>query len=125
MFVSGTCFSEMGNQNIFTDTNLNDYYDANLKYARLKKLWILTKNAYQFLSETRSSSMKDFVFIRMNLEYRDNLDKLFKANSFDVVCNLATQAGLRYSIEDPYVYSDSNILYYKFFYTLSYIICFD
>ena len=116
MLVSGTCFSEMGNQVIFAD--INDYYDANLKYARLKKTADFKKNACQFLSETRSSSMKDFVFIRMNLDYRDNLDKLFKANSFDVDCKLAAQAGLRYSIENPYVYSDSNIHCYKFFYAL-------
>ena len=46
----------------------------------------------------------------MNLEDRENLPKLFKDEKFDVVCNLAAQAGVRYSIENPETYIDSNIV---------------
>ena len=48
-------------------------------------------------------------FIRMNLENRNELAKLFKSFNFDMVCNLAAQAGVRYSIENPQAYIDSNI----------------
>lgn len=89
--------------------NINDYYDVNLKYARLKELGILKENASQFLNEVRSSTSDDFVFVRMHLEDIDSLDQLFKAQNFSVVCNLAAQAGVRYSLENPQAYIDSNI----------------
>ncbi len=48
-------------------------------------------------------------FIRLNLEDREGLPRLFKSHSFDMVCNLAAQAGVRYSLENPEAYIDSNI----------------
>ena len=90
--------------------NINDYYDINLKYARLKQLGIDRKkaNVYNTLvaSESYGNQMQ---FIRMNLEDRDYLPKLFKESQFDLVCNLAAQAGVRYSLENPSAYIDSNI----------------
>ena len=90
--------------------NINDYYDVNLKYARLQLLGIERKDAevYNAISNStiRSSQMQ---FIRMNLEDRKALPKIFKEFKFDMVCNLAAQAGVRYSLENPEAYIDSNI----------------
>ena len=85
-------------------------YDINLKYARLKQLGIDREkaNVYHTLVDSESYG-NQMQFIRMNLEDRDYLSKLFKESQFDLVCNLAAQAGVRYSLENPEVYIDSNI----------------
>lgn len=90
--------------------NINDYYDINLKYARLKELGIPRKNAEEFNVVTKSATSNSFSFIRLALEDRENLPKLFQAQHFDVVCNLAAQAGVRYSLENPEAYVDSNVV---------------
>ena len=90
--------------------NVNDYYITNLKFDRLTDLGINKDNAKDFLSLSNSNLFQNFKFIRMNLEDRENLPKLFKVQKFDVVCNLAAQAGVRYSIENPETYIDSNIV---------------
>ena len=73
--------------------NLNDYYDVNLKYARLKEL----------------ENCPDFRFVRMELADREKVAGLFKEERFDAVVNLAAQAGVRYSLVNPYAYTESNI----------------
>ena len=73
--------------------NLNDYYDVSLKQARLK---LLQEN-------------EGFRFIRASLADRNELDSLFAKNGFEIVVNLAAQAGVRYSLENPYAYLDSNL----------------
>ena len=88
--------------------NINDYYDVNLKYARLKELGINEKPDWNILSE--SARHKNFQFIRLNLEDKENLPNLFKEQQFEIVCNLAAQAGVRYSLENPMAYVDSNIV---------------
>ena len=90
--------------------NINDYYDVNLKYARLNALGI-TKEAAMVFSEISCSTLygTSMQFIRLNLEDREKLPELFKKFNFDMVCNLAAQAGVRYSIENPEAYIDSNI----------------
>lgn len=90
--------------------NVNDYYDVNLKYARLKELGIDRDNAAIFYEETISTTHDNFKFIRLNLEDKEELFKLFTTSKFDVVCNLAAQAGVRYSIENPNAYIQSNIV---------------
>jgi len=101
---------KQGHQIVGLD-NINDYYDVNLKYARLHELGISREKAEPFLNESESSIYKsNLFFIRMNLEDREELPKLFKEHEFDVVCNLAAQAGVRYSIENPETYIDSNIV---------------
>ena len=91
--------------------NINDYYDVNLKYARLNELGIKQQKASVFLKVSKSELFaSSFEFVRMNIEDRENLPTLFKENKFDVVCNLAAQAGVRYSIENPETYIDSNIV---------------
>ena len=90
--------------------NINHYYDINLKYARLKQLGIdrYKANVYNNLVVSKSYG-NQMQFIRLNLEDRDYLPNLFKESKFDLVCNLAAQAGVRYSIENPAAYIDSNI----------------
>ena len=100
---------EKGHEVVGLD-NINDYYDVNLKYARLKELGIVKDNAETFNSITNSKTYSGFSFIRLALEDRKNLPKLFKFQSFDVVCNLAAQAGVRYSLENPEAYVDSNVV---------------
>ncbi|WP_010136885.1 NAD-dependent epimerase [Ochrovirga pacifica] len=91
--------------------NINDYYDVNLKYARLNQLGVDKETAAVFGQETTSQS-KNFKFIRINLEDREAINQLFQQEQFQVVCNLAAQAGVRYSIENPHAYVDSNIVGY-------------
>jgi len=91
--------------------NINDYYDVNLKYARLKELGIERSTAESFNSYTTSNKYGEKLqFIRMNLEDRENLPELFQEHKFNMVCNLAAQAGVRYSLENPETYIDSNIV---------------
>lgn len=90
--------------------NINDYYDVNLKYARLNQLGIERDDAKHFNVLTESTTKTSFSFIRLALEDRENLPSLFKSQNFDVVCNLAAQAGVRYSLENPEAYVDSNIV---------------
>jgi len=93
--------------------NINDYYDVNLKYARLNELGIAKKEAEVFLKISESSTYESsFQFVRMNLEDRKELPKLFETHEFDIVINLAAQAGVRYSIENPNAYIDSNVVGY-------------
>ncbi len=90
--------------------NINDYYDINLKFARLKNLGIAkddieyNKNVVSDLHGCRLQ------FVKMNLEDQENLPLLFEKENFDIVCNLAAQAGVRYSIEKPMKYVESNIV---------------
>ena len=74
--------------------NHNDYYDPSLKEARVNR----------FIDHP------NYTHIRMDIRDRDIVDSLFKKNQFDSVVNLAAQAGVRYSIENPSAYIDSNIV---------------
>ena len=89
--------------------NINDYYDVNLKYDRLKDTGI-SREAEQWHKPVQSSKYPGYTFVRMNLEDRGQMFDLFEEHQFDRVCNLAAQAGVRYSIENPYAYIDSNIV---------------
>ena len=75
--------------------NLNDYYDQTLKQARLDKIY--------------SKNSSGFEFKKLDISDRNAISSLFKERQFDVVINLAAQAGVRYSIDNPYAYIDSNI----------------
>ena len=74
--------------------NLNNYYDVNLKKARLERL----------------SSREKFSFEKLDIADRAGMESLFARNKFDAVMNLAAQAGVRYSIENPHAYIESNIV---------------
>ena len=91
--------------------NINEYYDVNLKYDRLKQLGIHRKEAEQYHKVSIGNLYeKDFSFVRMDLQDREVLPQLFQNQKFDFVCNLAAQPGVRYSIENPEVYVDSNVV---------------
>ncbi|QLG46707.1 NAD-dependent epimerase [Costertonia aggregata] len=90
--------------------NINDYYNVELKYDRLTQLGIEQKNVESFGTIATSSIYDNFKFIRLNLEDKDALPGLFENEQFDIVCNLAAQAGVRYSLEHPEAYIDSNIV---------------
>lgn len=74
--------------------NINDYYDVSLKHARLKNL----------------KANPAFHFVKAALEDRAAIETLFEQQKFDVVVNLAAQAGVRYSLKNPHAYIDSNIV---------------
>ncbi len=90
--------------------NINDYYDVNLKYARLQQLGVGRENAKVFNQLCNSTSHgSQMQFVRMHLENRESLPKLFKLFKFDTVCNMAAQPGVHYSLDYPEAYIDSNI----------------
>ena len=84
--------------------NINDYYDQNLKLARLEDMSIDTSKI-----EYNSALDGTIKFIKLDLQDRENVMKLFEAEKFDYVVNLAAQAGVRYSLENPQSYIDNNI----------------
>lgn len=90
--------------------NINDYYDVNLKFDRLKQLGFNRIDSEAWNNETVSSINENCLFVRLNLEDKENLPKIFERHNFDVVINLAAQAGVRYSIENPMAYVDSNLV---------------
>lgn len=89
--------------------NLNTYYDVDLKYARLAELGIAKQDCEFYNREVTSSTHAQLSFYQLKLEDRANLPQLFQKHQFSSVCNLAAQAGVRYSIENPEVYVDTNI----------------
>lgn len=89
--------------------SINDYYDPKLKYARLAESGI-GAGAEVFGQEVQSSKYPGYRFLRMKLEDRNGLQGLFAREKFDAVVNLAAQAGVRYSLENPYAYIESNIV---------------
>ena len=88
--------------------SINNYYDPELKYARLTDLGFkreeITYNT--LVTSTRAA----LTFIQLNLEDGENMARLFRDNSFDKVVNLAAQAGVRYSLTNPHAYINSNIV---------------
>jgi UDP-glucuronate 4-epimerase len=89
--------------------SINNYYDVNLKYSRLKVAGI-NNESISYNKVVISDKFPNYRFIQLNLEDKEGIDKLFADYRFDKVCNLAAQAGVRYSIENPSVYAQSNIV---------------
>lgn len=99
-----------GHQVVGIDS-INDYYDTGIKFARLKNLGIDSSCAKTFGNMCSSNTYgEDFRFQRLLLEDREGLPALFEEHGFDVVCNMAAQAGVRYSLENPMAYVDSNLI---------------
>lgn len=90
--------------------NLNHYYNVDLKLDRLKVLGIENLDNDDYYSFFKSKKFSNFSFIILNIQDRENLPKIFKAEEFEIVCNLAAQAGVRYSLENPEAYIDSNLV---------------
>ena len=89
--------------------SINDYYDANLKLARLKELGIDDSKAQLWGQRVKSKSYENLEFIRMDLCDEDGIRSLFSEFKPKIVVNLAAQAGVRYSLEHPQSYIKSNI----------------
>ena len=107
----------MGHEVVGLD-NLNDYYDIRLKYARGAECGFskeqmeggrMESNAPANSRVVTSSLYPSLRFIKMDISDREALEKLFKEERFDIVCNFAAQAGVRYSLENPFSYVHSNI----------------
>lgn len=96
--------------NVIGLDNINSYYDIDLKFARLHELGISKKAAMEYGILSTSEIYPDFKFIKLDLEDRKALPKLFEEEQIEVVCNLAAQAGVRYSLENPEAYIESNIV---------------
>lgn len=98
---------ERGDEVVGLD-NINTYYSVEIKYGRLELLGIDRAGIEEY-KLIPSRIFDRFRFVRMNLEDRPAMQMLFANERFDVVVNLAAQAGVRYSIENPYAYVESNI----------------
>src|SRR5690606_36690566 len=89
--------------------SINDYYDVRVKYGRLEKTGI-SKDDIQYNQLIQSTVYPNYQFIQLNLEDKDNLNELFESQKFDKVINLASQAGVSYSLTNPDAYIDANIV---------------
>ena len=89
--------------------SINDYYDPALKCARLAELGFDHDGSLSG-SPVASTTLKGLSFRRVALQDRSAMEALFQGTDFDAVCHLAAQAGVRYSIENPHAYVDSNIV---------------
>ena len=97
--------------------NLNDYYDPALKQARLDELDRFhvsllaadADHANDLVSQAASKTQPEYQFIKLDLAVRTAIETLFNSQHFDIVVNLAAQAGVRYSLENPHAYVDSNL----------------
>jgi len=88
--------------------NINSYYDLTLKYGRLSSLGIKQENI-DWYKIVQSDFYQNLSFVQMNLEDKHAVKMLFANHDFDVVCHLGAQAGVRYSLENPYTYIESNV----------------
>ncbi|MFV8226351.1 NAD-dependent epimerase [Christiangramia aquimixticola] len=90
--------------------NINDYYSEELKFDRLLQLGLSKSDVSVYNTPVNSDKYNELLFYKLNLEDRELLPEIFKAHKFDLVCNLAAQAGVRFSIDNPQAYIDSNLL---------------
>ena len=91
--------------------NINDYYDVRLKYGRMRECGFMVEgDDLPFGQEVRSEKFDHCRFIRMAIDDKASVDQLFEREHFDKVVNLAAQAGVRYSITNPYAYLQSNLV---------------
>lgn len=88
-------FRDVNNIKVIGIDSITDYYDVNIKYARLKEIETLGKN---------------WSFVHASIADKDIVEKIFKENKIAVVVNLAAQAGVRYSITNPDAYIQSNLI---------------
>lgn len=91
--------------------NINSYYDVNLKYGRLAELGIERSliGEGNSTAPVKSSRYGNFKFIKADIADLEGLRRIFSDGKFEIVCNLAAQAGVRYSFENPHSYISSNV----------------
>lgn len=99
---------ERGDEVVGLD-NINDYYDIRLKHARLAEAGIEEDRIKEGAS-VRSSKHPRYRFVKQDFTALELLIRLFESEKFDLVCHLAAQAGVRYSLENPYAYVESNLV---------------
>jgi UDP-glucuronate 4-epimerase len=87
--------------------NLNHYYDVNLKYGRLKEAGIGEINNASII---QSTLLPNYRFKLLDIQDKEGIIELFREEKFDYVVNLAAQAGVRYSLENPHAYAESNLV---------------
>ena len=100
--------AERGDEVVGLDS-LNDYYDRRMKFGRLAVTGI-EQSAIEPHKMVQSTRWSKYRFVQMALEEREALERLFAEEQFEVVVNLAAQAGVRYSIENPHAYAQSNVV---------------
>lgn len=100
--------AERGDEVVGLDS-LNDYYDRRMKFGRLAVTGI-EQSAIEPHKMVQSTRWPHYRFVQMALEEREVLERLFAEEQFEVVVNLAAQAGVRYSIENPHAYAQSNVV---------------
>jgi UDP-glucuronate 4-epimerase len=88
--------------------NINDYYSTDLKFARLAQLGLIKESITDEVL-VESGTNKNFRFVKTDLENRNTINELFAEENFEVVVNLAAQAGVRHSLKNPHQYVDSNV----------------
>jgi len=99
---------ERGDEVVGLDS-INDYYDVNVKYGRLSETGI-DKTEIEYNHLVQSTKYQGYKFVQLQLEDDEKLNELFEKEKFDTVVNLAAQAGVRYSLENPRAYINSNII---------------
>lgn len=100
--------AERGDEVVGLDS-LNDYYDRRMKFGRLAVTGI-EQSVIEPHKMVQSARWPKYRFVQMALEEREALERLFAEEQFEVVVNLAAQAGVRYSIENPHAYAQSNVV---------------
>ncbi|MFA5519538.1 MAG: NAD-dependent epimerase [Spirochaetota bacterium] len=98
---------EAGHEVVGLDS-INDYYEVGLKHGRLKETGI-DVNSIEYGKLVQSEKFRNYKFIKLELQDKEGLEKIYDMFSFNRVCHLAAQAGVRYSIDNPRAYIDSNI----------------
>lgn len=88
---------------------INNYYDQRLKYARLRETGI-NPDVIDYNRDIFSTKYPGYRFVKLDLEDKAALSRLFERENFDKVCHLAAQVGVRYSISNPSLYVNSNII---------------
>lgn len=98
--------------NVIGIDNLNDYYDVRLKIGRLREYGFnnIELSDIEYNIPIKNDLYPNCCFIKLSIDDKESLDKLFETEKFDKVMNLAAQAGVRYSITNPYSYLQSNIV---------------
>lgn len=89
--------------------SINNYYDVSLKIGRLESAGI-PNNKIAYKELLQSQTQPGYQFVQMHLEDEASLNQLFQEHQFDIVCHLAAQAGVRYSLKNPKAYIQSNIV---------------
>jgi UDP-glucuronate 4-epimerase len=98
-------------QRVIGIDNVNDYYDVELKYARLRELGFSDADMDRLRQNSEARlELPNLVFYKVDLQGRDKLAEIFKNEKPELVIHLAAQAGVRYSLQNPWAYMESNIL---------------